>query len=106
MRLIRVNGFEGLYTYVVATKETWQLQGGITNSDWVLIAGSGGSINRGNAIGNYQWNKTLRLQLHTFQNGLCSMARLISKNDGYTLSTLTITMLVIPQTGSTLRSIY
>lgn len=28
------------------------------------------------------------------------------ENDGYTLSTLTITMLVVPTTGSTLRSVY
>ncbi|MCC6752054.1 MAG: hypothetical protein IT371_30660 [Deltaproteobacteria bacterium] len=31
---------EGMTAYVQATQETWQLQGGITNLDWVLISGA------------------------------------------------------------------
>ena len=37
------NRFDGLVTYVISTNETWQLQGGITNADWVLITNTGGS---------------------------------------------------------------
>ena len=33
--------FEGLYTYSVADKKTYQLQGGITNGDWVDVSGGG-----------------------------------------------------------------
>ncbi len=38
---------EGMTVYVAADKETWQLQGGITNADWVLVtSGVGGSTDR------------------------------------------------------------
>lgn len=39
------NRWEGMQVYIIATTETWQLQGGITNADWVIIAGPGGSSN-------------------------------------------------------------
>jgi len=34
--------FDGLLVYVLATKKMWQLQGGITNSDWEEAGGGGG----------------------------------------------------------------
>lgn len=34
--------FEGLLVYVTSTKKMWQLQGGITNSDWYEAGGGGG----------------------------------------------------------------
>lgn len=34
--------FDGLLVYVVADKTMWQLQGGITNSDWSEAGGGGG----------------------------------------------------------------
>ena len=43
--------FEGLFCYVISTKENWQLQGGITNSDWVLMrSGTGGRDDRAYAF--------------------------------------------------------
>ena len=36
-----VKRFDGMVTYLLSTNETWQLQGGVTNSDWVLISGGG-----------------------------------------------------------------
>lgn len=36
--------YQGLLVYVTSTKKMWQLQGGITNSDWVLAGGGGGGI--------------------------------------------------------------
>lgn len=35
--------YDGLFVYLTSTNQTWQLQGGITNSDWVLF-GSGSAI--------------------------------------------------------------
>lgn len=39
-----VKRFDGMVTYLVSTNETWQLQGGVTNADWVLISGGGFSV--------------------------------------------------------------
>lgn len=36
--------YDGLQTYVIATNENWQLQGGITNPDWVLLGSGGGML--------------------------------------------------------------
>lgn len=46
-----VSRFDGLFVYITDTNETWQLQGGITNSDWVLVSGtSGGTVTGTGAI--------------------------------------------------------
>lgn len=34
--------FDGLFTYVVSEAQTYQLQGGTTNSDWEVFGGGGG----------------------------------------------------------------
>jgi len=36
--------YEGMLVYVTGTKKMWQLQGGITNSDWKLAGGGGGGM--------------------------------------------------------------
>ena len=41
-----IQRYEGLSVYLTATKETWQLQGGITNADWVSIGTSTGVWDR------------------------------------------------------------
>ena len=38
--------FEGLVVYVTGTQLSWQLQGGVTNSDWVEF-GAGGNLDGG-----------------------------------------------------------
>lgn len=37
-----IERYDGLFSYVVAEQKTYQLQGGITNSDWVEIGGATG----------------------------------------------------------------
>jgi len=36
--------FDGLEVYLTATSQTYQLQGGILNANWVLVTGTGGSV--------------------------------------------------------------
>jgi hypothetical protein len=43
---------EGMYAYVISTQKTYQLVGGVTNSDWVEVS-SGGSSNATSIINSY-----------------------------------------------------
>lgn len=60
---------EGMLAYVVATRETYQLQGGITNAYWsrVLRQYSGNTVYiQGDAVTNNSW----RLRVDGFDNSL------------------------------------
>src|SRR3990172_5127381 len=41
---------DGLTVYVTATSENYQLQGGIMNTDWVLVNPAGGGVSIGDPI--------------------------------------------------------
>lgn len=44
--------YEGMMVYVVADQTMYQLQGGVTNSDWVGVGGASTSANQANLIEN------------------------------------------------------
>lgn len=46
--IITIQRYDGLEVYLLSTNETWQLQGGITNSDWFLVSGGGGAVTSAN----------------------------------------------------------
>jgi len=39
-----VERFDGLLCYLVSTNETWQLQGGILDTNWVRVSSGGSSV--------------------------------------------------------------
>ncbi len=51
-----VKRFDGMISYVVDIATTYQLQGGITNADWVVYVGAGGGGTPGGADTNVQFN--------------------------------------------------
>ncbi len=73
--------FLGLTVFVVADTNTYQLQTGITNSDWVLVLGSGTSITGSGAAGRLAYwtsasalSSLSTLTVHTTSNILLSSA--------------------------------
>lgn len=69
------------------------------------IGGGGSGVNFETPTGAINGSNTMFTVTHTPKAIVLNGATYF-ENDGYTLSSLTVTMLVVPQTGSTLRSIY
>lgn len=48
--ILPIKRYDGMKTYITSTQQTFQLQGGITNGDWVLISTPSG------VLGVEKWN--------------------------------------------------
>lgn len=75
------------------------------NANWIPAGGSGGGLNFETPSGTIDGSNDTFTVLHTPKAVVLNGAWYF-ENDGYTLSGLTITMLVIPETVSTFRSAY
>lgn len=60
-----IQRYDGLSVYLTSTQQTYQLQGGITNANWVLIDVAGGSVNIYNSDGTLTGNRTVTVGSHS-----------------------------------------
>lgn len=56
-----IQRYDGLEVYLTSTSQTYQLQGGILDANWVLINTAGGSVNIYNSDGTLTGNRTVTI---------------------------------------------
>lgn len=87
--------YDGLFVYLISTNETWQLQAGITNSDWVLISsgGSGGFTYINEVVAGSGTSFALaHTPIDATRVALYGGGSRLTPTDDYTISGATITM--------------
>lgn len=97
--------YEGMLVYVVADQTMYQLQGGITNGDWVAAGGGGGGalpvvdLATGNGI---LTTFTLSVDPGTEENVEVYLDGVRQSTAEYSISTTTLTFTTAPYNGATL----
>lgn len=75
--------YEGLRVYLTTTNENWQLQGGITNGDWVLIGSGSGVTGTGSPESIALWSTSTELGANIFFTR-SNATSIVFNNQGFT----------------------